>query len=90
MPQLERPVLPAWRHGGDELGVEVGAVGRLDASRDLLGREVVEQVPQHEAGAVLIGAGEELLERRRACGNVVAHEQAAVLGDTLENRLLAC
>ena len=90
MPQLERPVVAAGRHGRDEGGVEVGAVGGLHAGGDLVCREVVKQVSQNEAGAVLVGPGEQLLERGRPGGDVVTHEQAAVLGNTLENRLLAC
>ena len=45
---------------------------------------------EDEARAVLIGAGEQALERRRALGDVIANEQASVWGDTLENCLLTC
>ena len=90
VPELEHPLVAAahgGRHGG---GVEVLAIGGAHAPGDLVGREVVEQVPQHEAGAVLVGAGQQLVERRCPRGDVVSHEQAAIGGDALENGLLAC
>ena len=90
MPQLERPIVAAGddgRHGG---GVEVRTVRGVDAAGNLLGGEVVEEVAEDEARAVLIGAGEQALERRRALGDVIANEQASVWGDTLENCLLTC
>ena len=90
MPQLERPIVAAGDDGRYGGGVEVRAVRGVDAAGDLLGGEVVEEVAEDEARAVLIGAGEQALERRRALGDVIANEQASVWGDTLENCLLTC